>query len=100
MHLSVCLASSRGSPCWTSSKRHGGLRAARLRNALSESGATGVAFEEGVYVRQGGDEQIMSLDESLYRNTLLLTSKALTNMATKSTAYGLQAIGKVEKHHG
>ena len=40
--------------------RHNDLlrRATAQANALSESGATGVAFEEGVYVRQGGDEQI------------------------------------------
>jgi hypothetical protein len=34
------------------------------------------------------------LDQSIYRNTLLLTDAALSNMATKETAYGLQALGK------
>lgn len=43
---------------------------------------------------KGGENKILPLDESLYRNTLLLTDAALSNMATKSVAYGLQAIGK------
>jgi hypothetical protein len=33
-------------------------RANAEANALNESGATGVAFEEGVYIRQGGEERI------------------------------------------
>ena len=43
---------------------------------------------------KGGEDKIMPLNESLYRNTLLLTDKALTNMAQKEVAYGLQALGK------
>lgn len=48
------------------------------------------------YLRElkGGEDKIMPLNESLYRNTLLLTDKALTNMAQKSVAYGMQALGK------
>jgi len=43
---------------------------------------------------KGGETKILPLSESLPRNTLLLTDMALTNMATRSVAYGLQAIGK------
>ncbi|MEO8301929.1 MAG: matrixin family metalloprotease, partial [Rhizomicrobium sp.] len=40
--------------------RHNGLlrRANAEANALNEAGITGVAFEEGLYVRQSGEEQI------------------------------------------
>lgn len=43
---------------------------------------------------KGGETKLLPLDEAIPRNTILLTDKALTNMATKSVAYGLQAIGK------
>ena len=43
---------------------------------------------------KGGEDRLLPLDEAIPRNTILLTDKALTNMATKSVAYGLQAIGK------
>jgi len=43
---------------------------------------------------KGGENKILPLDQSIYRNTLLLTDAALSNMATKETAYGLQALGK------
>lgn len=43
---------------------------------------------------KGGETKILPISESLPRNTLLLTDMALTNMATRSVAYGLQAIGK------
>lgn len=48
------------------------------------------------YLKQlkGGENKILPLDESLYRNTLLLTDAALTNMATKAVAYGMQDLGK------
>lgn len=40
--------------------RHNDLlrRANAEANALNESGATGIAFEEGVYIRQGGEQRI------------------------------------------
>lgn len=40
--------------------RHNGLlhRANAEANDLNASGATGIAFEEGVYIRQGGEERI------------------------------------------
>ena len=43
---------------------------------------------------KGGETKLLPLDEAIPRNTILLTDKALTNMAVKSVAYGLQAIGK------
>jgi hypothetical protein len=43
---------------------------------------------------KGGEQRILPLSEALPRNTILLTDKALTNMATKGVAYGLQSIGK------
>ena len=43
---------------------------------------------------KGGEAKIMPLDESLPRNTLLLTQKMLTNTATKSIAYAMQAFGE------
>ena len=43
---------------------------------------------------KGGEDRLLPLDEAIPRNTILLTDKALTNMATKAVAYGLQAIGK------
>jgi hypothetical protein len=43
---------------------------------------------------KGGETKILPISESLPRNTLLLTDMALSNMSTRSVAYGLQAIGK------
>ena len=43
---------------------------------------------------KGGEEKLLPLDESLFRNALLLTDASLSNLARKSVAYGLQAIGK------
>jgi hypothetical protein len=43
---------------------------------------------------KGGDTKLLPLNEAIQRNTLLLTDMALTNNATKSVAYGLQALGK------
>ena len=43
---------------------------------------------------KGGQTKILPLDESIYQNTLLITDAALSNMATKSVAYGMQALGK------
>jgi len=43
---------------------------------------------------KGGDTKILPLNESLPRNTLLLTDKAMTNMATRNVAYALQTYGK------
>jgi hypothetical protein len=43
---------------------------------------------------KGGETKLLPLDEAIFRNTTLLVDKALTNMATKEVAYGLQAIGK------
>lgn len=45
---------------------------------------------------KGGETKLLSLSESLPRNTILLTDKALTNMATKDVAYGLQSIGAAQ----
>jgi hypothetical protein len=42
---------------------------------------------------KGGESKILPLTESLPRNTLLITDKALTNMATKNVAYAFQSIG-------
>jgi hypothetical protein len=43
---------------------------------------------------KGGSQKILPLNESLYQNTLLLTDKALTNLATRNVAYGMQALGE------
>ena len=43
---------------------------------------------------KGGENKILPLNESLFRNTLLLTDASLSNMARKSVAYALQDIGK------
>ena len=42
---------------------------------------------------KGGETRILPLTESLPRNTLLITDKALTNMATKNVAYAFQFFG-------
>jgi len=42
---------------------------------------------------KGGEAKILPLNESLPRNTLLLTDKMLTNLATKNVAYAFQAMG-------
>lgn len=42
---------------------------------------------------KGGETKILPLNESLQRNTLLLTDKMLTNMAQRNVAYALQAYG-------
>jgi hypothetical protein len=43
---------------------------------------------------KGGETKLLPLNEAIQRNTLLLTDMALTNNASKSVAYGLQALGK------
>jgi hypothetical protein len=43
---------------------------------------------------KGGQTKLLPLNEAIQQNTLLLTDMALTNNATKSVAYGLQALGK------
>jgi hypothetical protein len=42
---------------------------------------------------KGGETRILPLTESLPRNTLLITDKALTNLAAKNVAYAFQSIG-------
>jgi len=42
---------------------------------------------------KGGETKLLPLNEAIQQNTLLLTDMALTNNATKSVAYGLQALG-------
>jgi hypothetical protein len=42
---------------------------------------------------KGGESKILPLTESLPRNTLLITDKALTNLATKNVAYAFQSVG-------
>lgn len=43
---------------------------------------------------KGGETRILPITESLPRNTLLITDKALTNLAARNVAYAFQAIGK------
>ena len=43
---------------------------------------------------KGGETKIISLDESLPRNTMLLVEKAMTNMATRNVGYALYSVGK------
>lgn len=42
---------------------------------------------------KGGETRILPLTESLPRNTLLITDKALTNLAARNVGYAFQAIG-------
>ena len=48
-----------------------------------------------LHALKGGETKILPLDQSMLQNTLLLTDKATTNLAMKSTAYAFQEIGKV-----
>ena len=43
---------------------------------------------------KGGETRILPLTESLPRNTLLITDKALTNLAARNVAYAFQTVGK------
>ena len=42
---------------------------------------------------KGGETRILPLTESLPRNTLLITDKALTNLAARNVGYAFQAVG-------
>jgi len=42
---------------------------------------------------KGGETRILPLTESIPRNTLLITDKALTNLAARNVGYAFQAIG-------
>jgi hypothetical protein len=42
---------------------------------------------------KGGDAKIMPLNQSVMRNTMLLVTKGMTNMAQKNIAYAMQAAG-------
>jgi len=42
---------------------------------------------------KGGETRILPLTESLPRNTLLITDKALTNLAARNVAYAFQSVG-------
>lgn len=42
---------------------------------------------------KGGEAQIMPLDKSIMRNTMLLVTKGMNNMAMKNVAYAMQAAG-------
>ena len=43
---------------------------------------------------KGGETRILPITETIQRNTLLITDKALTNLATKDIAYAFQKIGE------
>ena len=43
---------------------------------------------------KGGDAKIMPLNQSVMRNTMLLVTKGMTNMAQKNIAYAMQAAGE------
>jgi hypothetical protein len=43
---------------------------------------------------KGGDSKIMPLNQSVMRNTMLLVTKGMTNMAQKNIAYAMQAAGE------
>jgi len=43
---------------------------------------------------KGGDAKIMPLNQSIMRNTMLLVTKGMTNMAQKNIAYAMQAAGE------
>jgi hypothetical protein len=46
---------------------------------------------------KGDNQKLLPLNEAIMRNTMLLTDMGLRNLATKSTAYGLQELGKAAK---
>ena len=73
---------------------------------INENGMADLVFSDEVTINigdirhqpylaelKGGETRILPLTESLPRNTLLITDKALTNLATKNVAYAFQAIG-------
>lgn len=43
---------------------------------------------------KGGEDKILPLNESIIRNTMLITRAALTNNATKEIGYAMQAFGE------
>lgn len=43
---------------------------------------------------EGGENKIMSLDESIMRNTMLLVTKGMTNITAKNVGYAMQAAGE------
>ena len=43
---------------------------------------------------KGGETKIMSIDESIPRNTMLLVDKGLSNLAAKEVAYAMQSFGE------
>jgi hypothetical protein len=43
---------------------------------------------------KGGETKIMPLDQSIMRNTMLLVTKGMNNMAMKNVAYAMQAAGQ------
>jgi hypothetical protein len=43
---------------------------------------------------KGGEDKIMPLDQSIMRNTMLLVTKGMNNMAMKNVAYAMQAAGQ------
>jgi hypothetical protein len=43
---------------------------------------------------KGGNDKIMPLDKSIMRNTMLLVTKGMNNMAMKNVAYAMQAAGQ------
>jgi len=43
---------------------------------------------------KGGEDKIMPLDKSIMRNTMLLVTKGMNNMAMKNVAYAMQAAGQ------
>jgi hypothetical protein len=43
---------------------------------------------------KGGEAKIMPLNQSIMRNTMLLVTKGMTNMAQKNIAYAMQAAGE------
>jgi hypothetical protein len=55
---------------------------------------------------KGGEAKILPINESIPRNTTLLVSKAMTNLAARNVAYAMQEIGKatdtmqVRKNYG
>ena len=49
---------------------------------------------------KGGDTKIMPLNQSVMRNTMLLVTKGMTNMAQKNVAYAMQAAGEGQGANG
>jgi hypothetical protein len=53
-----------------------------------------IRYQPYLHELKGGENKILPLNESIPRNTMLLTKKALYNLSTKNIAYAMQKFGE------